>query len=106
MLIIAMLDVAMANVALSEYATATSHAQAMQAFFLAQGGLERALTVLRTDKDWSHYTSAWHVLDMKENGGEARDKRFPPDHPIGTYTIFASNPIAKALPAVPCPGLG
>jgi hypothetical protein len=106
MLIIAMLDVAVVNVALSEYATASGNAHAMQAFFLAQGGLERALTVLRTDKDWSHYTSAWQLLDMKENGGEARDKGFPPDHPIGTYTIFVSNPIGKALPDVPCPGLG
>jgi len=59
MLIISLLTVAVANVALSEYATAKTNEHAMQAFFVADGALDRALAVLGTDDDWSNASNSW-----------------------------------------------
>jgi len=100
-LVMAMLTVAVANLALSEYAAAVTSEQAVQAFFVAEGGLERAQAVLRTDPDWSDgsgadaaYASAsgtpWLPLTDAAYDGAARDKPFPPLGlaPLGAYSIY------------------
>ncbi|MDI6773234.1 MAG: pilus assembly PilX N-terminal domain-containing protein [bacterium] len=98
MLVMAMLTVAVANLALSEYAAAVTSEQAVQAFFVAEGGLERALAVLRTDPDWSNGLDAdagadgasWQPLNDAAYDGAARDKPFPPPGlaRLGEYSIY------------------
>jgi len=108
MLIISLLTVAVANVALSEYATAKTNEHAMQAFFVADGALDRALAVLGTDDDWSNASNSWQPLDDAFNGGLAVGRPFPPAAPIPgwTYSIYLRSILASPVPTGNCTGVG
>ncbi len=95
-LVMAMLTLAVASLAMSEYANAVTSEQAVQAFFVAEGGLERALAVLRTDADWSDGAgvdsgasgTAWRPLNDPAHDGAAVGRPFPPGSSFGTYSIY------------------
>ena len=114
--IIGILTVAIGNLALSEYVTAVTNEHSIQAFFVADGGLERALAVLQTDEDWSDGVgvdrwandSSWQPLEDPFNAdpppgdGRAIDRGFPAGVGIGTYSVY----IQRVSPTPPGGGLG
>ena len=48
-IILAMITFALVSLAMSEYSTANAADQGMRAFYIADAGVERAITVLRAD---------------------------------------------------------
>ncbi len=109
MLVISLITLAIANLALSEYATAKSNEHAMQAFFLADGGLDRALAVLGLEGDWSDTSTSWQPLTDPYYGdsfGLAIDRPFPTAPPSWTYSIYVKNTTGTSLPGGLCAGFG
>lgn len=104
-LIMAMLTGAVVNLALSEYSAAASHEQSVQAFFVAEAALERALAVLRLDDDWSDAPTSWQPLNDPDAGGPAVDVPFPSGSSARRYSIYVRQGWPGGPPpAGPCPG--
>jgi len=99
MVIMALIIVALSNLTLSELATSQTLDKGNQAFAIADGAVERAIAVLRLDKDWSAQVGATANLDpagaafkplvdqFQSGGGNAINQSFPANAPTGTYSI-------------------
>ncbi|TMI90265.1 MAG: hypothetical protein E6H00_07535 [Bacillati bacterium ANGP1] len=56
-IILAMITFALVSLTISEYATVTAADKGMRALYIADAAVERAITVLRADKDWNDNAS-------------------------------------------------
>ncbi len=106
-IILAMITFALVNLSISEYATANSADMGMRAFYIADGAVERAATVLRADPNWSDGTGAdknanntsWQPLyDQYQAGGagNAVNQAYPAGGGSGSgkYSIYVKRPAA------------
>ena len=99
MVIASLLIVAISNLTLTEVGTARTLEKGTVAFAIAGGAMERAIAVLRLDKDWSAQSGATANLDpagvtfkplvdqFQPGGGNAVNRPFPATAAIGTYSI-------------------
>ncbi|HET9000279.1 MAG TPA: hypothetical protein VFP86_11575, partial [bacterium] len=99
MVVMALIIVALSNLTISELATSHTLEKGDQAFAIADGAIERAIAVLRLDKDWSAQAGATANLDpagaafkplvdqFQPGGGNAMNQAFPSAAPVGTYSI-------------------
>ncbi|HLW58329.1 MAG TPA: hypothetical protein VKV57_00220 [bacterium] len=99
MLITALIVVAISNLTISELGASRTLDKGTQAFTIADGAVERAVAVLRLDKDWSVKVGATQNIDtngvnfkplvdqFQPGGGNAVGQGFPAGNPIGTYSI-------------------
>jgi len=99
MVVMALIIVALSNLTISELATSHTLEKGDQAFAIADGAIERAIAVLRLDKDWSAQAGATANLDpagaafkplvdqFQPGGGNAVNQSFPSNAPVGTYSI-------------------
>jgi len=99
MVVMALIIVALSNLTISELATSHTLEKGDQAFAIADGAVERAIAVLRLDKDWSVQAGATANLDpagaafkplvdqFQPGGGNAVSQAFPSNAPVGTYSI-------------------
>jgi hypothetical protein len=99
MVVMALIIVALSNLTISELATSHTLEKGDQAFAIADGAIERAIAVLRLDKDWSAQAGATANLDpagaafkplvdqFQPGGGNAINQGFPSSAPVGTYSI-------------------
>ena len=100
-IVLAMITFALVNLTISEYATANAADQGMRAFFIADGGVERAIAVLRADANWNDGLGAdknannttWQLLyDAFQSGGagNAVNQTYPSGggSGSGTYSIY------------------
>lgn len=104
-IILAMITFALVNLAISEYSTANAADQGMRAFFIADAGVERAITVLRADSNWNDGLGAdknannttWQPLyDAFQAGGagNAVNQTYPSGGGSGSgaYSIYVKRP--------------
>jgi hypothetical protein len=100
-IVLAMITFALVNLSISEYATANAADQGMRAFFIADAGVERAITVLRADPNWNDGLGAdknanntsWQPLwDGFQSGGagNAVNQTYPSGggSGSGTYSLY------------------
>jgi hypothetical protein len=106
-IILAMITFALVNLTISEYSTANAADQGMRAFFIADAGVERAITVLRADSNWNDSLGAdknannttWQSLyDAFQAGGagNAISQTYPSGggSGSGTYSVYIKRPAA------------
>ena len=106
-IILAMITLALVNLSISEYATANAADQGARAFYVADAGIERAITVLRADSNWNDGLGAdknanntsWQPLyDSFQSGGagNAVNQTYPSagGSGSGTYSIYVKRPVA------------
>jgi hypothetical protein len=95
-IILAMITFALVSLSISEYATANSADRAMRALFIADAGVERAITVMRADSNW--------------NDGVGADKNATNTSWQPLYDLFqaggAGNAVNQVYPAGGGPGSG
>jgi hypothetical protein len=99
MVVSALVITALSNLVLSELGTSRTLEKGTEAFAIADSAVERAIAVLRLDKDWSDQAGATQHLDpvgvafkplvdqFQPGGGNAANQPFPANGPVGTYTI-------------------
>jgi hypothetical protein len=106
-LVLAMITFALVSLSISEYATANSADKGMRAFYISDGAVERAITVLRADSNWNDGSGAdknanntsWQPLyDSFQAGGagNAVNQTYPSGggSGSGTYSIYVKRPAA------------
>jgi len=104
-MLLAMITFALANLSLSEYASVKTVDRGSRAFFIADGAVERAITVLRADSNWSDNlgadqnanSSSWQPLyDRFQAGGpgNALNQAYPAggDPAAGQYSVYIRRP--------------
>lgn len=84
-LVLSLITVALVNLALTEYATASTFDTSTQAFLAAESGGERAVALLRADGDWSDNatTGSWASVFSDEpfpNAGSGASQ-------VGTFSV-------------------
>jgi hypothetical protein len=99
MVIAALVVVAISNLTITEVGTARTLEKGTEAFAIADSAVERAIAVLRLDRDWSAQTGATANLDpagvtfkplvdqFQPGAGNAVNQPFPATASLGTYSI-------------------